>query len=151
MMPKEQKNQDRSILQTGESPPSILIVDDEAPVRDVLCRFFNKEGFEVSQAPDGGAALKMVRAKPFDVVLSDLKMPGLSGLEVLKQVKQLVPEAVVLIFTAYPSPDTTVKALELSGDCYVSKPLELSRLKSLVVHHLMLRRWERENRPQQRT
>jgi DNA-binding NtrC family response regulator len=144
MIPKKQQMRHYATTRTGPGIPRILIVDDEAPVRRVLSRFFKSEGFEVSQAADGAAAIEIVKRERFDVVLSDLRMPGLCGLDVLKQIKQTVPETVVLIITAYPTPETGVKALKLCADGYVSKPVDLSRLKSLVVHYLMLRKWQRE-------
>lgn len=120
----------------------ILIADDEAPVRTVLRRFFESEGFEVCEATDGINALETFRKRRFHVVLTDLKMPGSDGLEVVKQIKQIRPQTVVLVLTGYPSSDTTLKALELGSDGYVSKPVDLSRLKSLVVRTLMLHKWE---------
>lgn len=131
----------------GGKGPRILIVDDDDPVREVLCSFFREEGFEVREASHGSAALDMVRKERFDLVLSDLVMPGLSGLDVLREIKNNAPETVVLIMTAYPSPETSVRGLELCGDGYISKPMNLGRLKSTVVEHLIRRRWERHRQP----
>jgi DNA-binding NtrC family response regulator len=124
----------------------ILIVDDEAPVRDVLVRFFEGEGFAVCQAANGTDALGLVGKERFDVILTDLKMPGASGLDVLREIKRMSPETVVLIFTAYPNPETTVRALQLHTDGYITKPVNLNRLKHLVLRGMTLRKWEQRTR-----
>lgn len=121
----------------------ILIVDDEAPVRDVLIKFFKKEGFEVHDAASGTEALALVEEKDFDVVLTDLKMPGPDGIEVLREIKRIAPETAVLILTGYPTRETTAEAMALDGDGYVSKPIELNQLKSLVLQGLVLSKWKR--------
>jgi DNA-binding response OmpR family regulator len=129
--------------ETGDVQKSILIVDDETSVRELLTRFFEGEQFEVWQAADGNEAMHMVGKRPFDVVVTDLKMPGPDGIEVLRQIRHVSPETVVLILTAYPTPDTTVKALELFSDGYISKPVSLKQLKTVVTERLAVRNWEK--------
>lgn len=91
----------------------ILIVDDEECITRVLRDFFETEGFEVFQAADGRGALKLARKGRFDVVLTDLNMPGQDGLEVLRQIRHISPQTAVLIFSGYSCPDSTAKAWNL--------------------------------------
>lgn len=118
----------------------MLIVDDEQSVRDVMGQFFWSEGFEVCQAGGGAEALRMVGEKSFDVVVTDLRIPNPDGLEVLRQIKQIQPNTVVLVFTGYPSVETKLRAKELGGDGYLTKPVRLNEMNSLVNQGLMSRK-----------
>jgi len=111
----------------------ILIVDDEKGIREVLKDFFEGEGFEVYEAADGEGALGMARTRRFDVVLTDLKMPGLDGLEVLRQIRNILPDTAALILTGYPSDESAVTALEMGCDAYLNKPVDLSLLNGAMV------------------
>jgi two-component system response regulator PilR (NtrC family) len=93
----------------------MLIVDDEKYLRDTLRAFFEYQGFQVFEAADGIEASEKVRQDSFDLVLTDLRMPGLDGLEVLKLVKSLSPETAVLILTGYPSPQSQSTAMNDSS------------------------------------
>lgn len=121
----------------------ILLVDDEQGIRDLLRDFFEIEEFEVFEAPDGAGALEMVKQSRFDVVLTDLKMPGRDGLEVLRQIRHVCPDTAVLMLTGYPSTESIVKALELGCDGYLSKPINLSELKYMTLRGLIFRKWEK--------
>jgi len=123
----------------------ILIADDEEPIRELLRKFFRREGFEAWEAASGTETLKLIKKRKFDVVLTDLKMPGLDGLGVLEQIREISPTTVVLIFTGYPTPESTLRALELSTDGYVTKPINLEQLRNLVMRALALRRWEKRH------
>jgi len=117
----------------------ILIVDDEKYIRDMLKAFFEYQGFEVFEAADGMEASEKVREEAFDLVLTDLRMPGLDGLEVLKPVKSVSAETAVLILTGYPSPQSESAAMKLGCDGFLSKPFRLEDLKS-AVHQSLARR-----------
>ncbi len=119
----------------------ILIVDDEEGIREVLRDFFEGEGFKVFEAAAGTDALEMTRENRFDVILTDLIMPGPDGLEVLEEVRNVSPETAVLILTGYPSSESIVKALDLGCDGYLSKPINLSELKYMTLRGLIFRRW----------
>jgi DNA-binding response OmpR family regulator len=123
-------------------PKHILIIDDEEDIRKLLRDFFEREGFEVFEAADGVTAIEIATIKRFDVVLTDLKMPAPDGLEVLKEIRDLCPETTVLILTGYPTPESTVKALELGCDGYFAKPIKLKRLKYLIQEALVKRKWK---------
>lgn len=117
----------------------ILIVDDEKYIRDMLKAFFEYQGFEVFEAADGMEASEKVREEAFDLVLTDLRMPGLDGLKVLKLVKSVSAETAVLILTGYPSPQSESAAMKLGCDGFLSKPFRLENLKS-AVHQSLARR-----------
>jgi DNA-binding response OmpR family regulator len=122
----------------------ILVVDDEKDIREVLRDFFEGEGFHVFEAGDGAAALTMARKEPFDAVLIDLKMPGLDGLEVLEEIRHILPDTAVLILTGYPSNESVLRALEIGCDGYLNKPINLSLLKYMTLRGLIYRKWEQK-------
>jgi len=110
----------------------ILIVDDEIETRDVCKRFLSKKGYSVKFAEDGRVALEMVRDNYFQVVLADLKMPGIDGLTLLKQIKEERPRTEVIIITGYASINTAVKAMRIGAYDYIVKPFDINEL-TLVI------------------
>jgi len=121
-------------------PRRMLIVDDEKDIRTVLRHFFEIKGFEVSEATDGVEALEKVNKESFDVVLTDLRMPGPDGLEVLRLVKSVCPESIVLVLTGYPSSQNKTAAMELGCDGFLSKPVRLEQLWNTVHQTLTKQR-----------
>lgn len=122
----------------------VLIVDDEKGIREVLRDFFEGEGFEVFEAADGAGALEMARKERFDVVLTDLKMPGLDGIQVLKEIRHILPDTAALILTGHPSSESAVTAMEIGCDGYLNKPVNLSLLKYMTLRGLIFRKWEQK-------
>jgi two-component system NtrC family response regulator len=106
----------------------ILVVDDEPAQRELVAGFLVKQGFEVSQAVGGEAALVRFKQEPFDLVLTDQKMPDLSGLQVLEGVRAMTPETAVIIMTAYGTIETAVSAIKAGAADYLTKPLNLDEL-----------------------
>ncbi len=100
----------------------ILVVDDEAVVRKSFSRIFAKTDIRVETAPSGHAALEILQQTPFDLVITDLKMPGMNGIEVLRAIKVLQPEVPVILVTGYSTVDTAVEAMKSGALDYVSKP-----------------------------
>ncbi len=123
----------------------ILIVDDELSVRSSLQEWFLEDGFAVETAEDGQAALRAMDKGPYDIVLLDLKMPGMDGIEVQKRVREIDPNATVIILTAYASVETAVKALKLGAFDYVTKPVDPDDLSNLVGNALKTRALAEEN------
>ncbi len=123
----------------------ILIVDDELSVRSSLQEWFLEDGFRVETAADGQAALKAMDHAPFDIVLLDLKMPGMDGIAVQKRVREIDPEATIIILTAYASVETAVEALKLGAYDYVTKPVDPDDLSNLVHNALKVRALAEEN------
>jgi DNA-binding NtrC family response regulator len=123
----------------------ILIVDDEASVRSSLEEWFREDGFLVETAEDGPAGLRAMERGPFDIVLLDLKMPGMDGIAVQKRIREIDPEATIIILTAYASVETAVAALKLGAYDYVTKPVDPDDLSNLVRNALRTRALAEEN------
>jgi DNA-binding NtrC family response regulator len=110
----------------------ILFADDEAHLRDLMQMELPRMGHEVTVCPDGSAALKVLEKQTFDAALLDLKMPGLTGIEVLGKIKQTSPETQVVILTGQASVDTAVQALRLGAFDYLTKPCKWAELEVLL-------------------
>ena len=124
----------------------ILIVDDEAGMRDMLSILLRKEGYGVTVADRAEKAIEMAARGEFDLVMSDISMPGKSGIEVLRQTKAASPDTPVILITAYASTESAVEALKLGAYDYLIKPFDVEELKNVVRNALEKRRLETENR-----
>jgi two-component system response regulator PilR (NtrC family) len=110
----------------------ILVVDDEQSMREFLEIFFRREGFEVVTSGDVDSALVAIESDDFDVVISDIKMPGRSGLELLQATKQISPETVVIMITAFATTETAIAAMKQGAYDYVTKPFKVDELRLVV-------------------
>jgi len=124
----------------------ILIVDDEAAIRDELEEALQEAGFETRTAPDGKAAAELALADSFDICLSDIRMPGLGGVELLQQLGALSPETAVLLMTAYAELETALDALRHGAVDYLLKPFKHEELLSKLGRIAEHRRLVLENR-----
>ena len=130
--------------------PRILIVDDEAAMRESLKDWLMEDGYEVNSAESGEAAVKMAAERNWDIVLLDLKMPGMDGIETLEKIKELNPDTEVLMMTAYATVDTAVQAMKEGAFDYLVKPFDPDEVeiqikkivehKDLVVQNILLRK-----------
>ncbi len=111
---------------------SILIVDDEESVRDSLYNWFIEDGYRVECAEDAKKALSVLESESYDIILADIKMPGMDGLEMLKRIKALRKESIVIIMTAFATVDTAVQALKDGAFDYVTKPFDPDDLSHLI-------------------
>ncbi len=111
---------------------SILIVDDEESVRDSLFNWFIEDGYRVECADNAKKALSILQSDNFDIVLADIKMPGMDGLEMLKRIKSLRKDSIVIIMTAFATVDTAVQALKDGAFDYVTKPFDPDDLSHLI-------------------
>ena len=111
---------------------SILIVDDEESVRDSLFNWFLEDGFRVECAENAKKALTILESDQFDIILADIKMPGMDGLEMLRRIKSLKPDSIVIVMTAFATVDTAVKALKDGAYDYVTKPFDPDDLTHLI-------------------
>jgi len=111
---------------------SLLIVDDEESVRDSLYNWFIEDGYEVDCAADAKEALKKIEAQRFDIILADIKMPGMDGMEMHRRIRALNSDAIVIIMTAFASVDTAVQALKDGAYDYVTKPFDPDDLSHLI-------------------
>jgi len=123
----------------------VLVVDDEEIVRESLGGWLAQDGHEIETVPDGPAALERVKAGRWSILLVDLKMPGMDGLQVLEQVKKLQPEAAVVIMTAYATVDTAVTAIKLGAYDYLVKPFDPEELSLMIQKIVSQQRLVREN------
>jgi two-component system response regulator HydG len=122
--------------------PRILVVDDEESHRIMLRAVLKEEGYEVSEASDGTEAVKAVEQEPFDLILLDIRMTTMDGIEALTEIHKKSPLVPVLIMTAYASVKTAVEALKAGAFEYLTKPLDIEELKILIekaLEHYHLR------------
>ncbi len=126
--------------------PRILIVDDEPNIRQGLAEALDDQGYEIQQAPSGETALELLRLTPFDLVLVDLVMEEMDGIEVLREVNRHWPQTEVVIITAYGTIETAVKALKEGAYDYLTKPINVKRFRSYVHNILRTQELEEENR-----
>ena len=124
----------------------ILIVDDEKIVRESLFHWFEEEGYEVDTAEDGENALKKFEKIKFDLLLVDMKMPGMSGLELLSRIKSIDNDSVVILITAFASVPTAISALKNGAYDYVTKPVDPDELAHLVQKALEQKALKIENK-----
>ncbi len=108
--------------------PKILIIDDEKPIRNTLKEILEYEKFQVDEAADGSAGLEMMKKEKYDVVLCDIKMPKMDGMEVLDNIMKLEDEPSVIMISAHGTIDVAVDALKKGAYDYIAKPLDLNRL-----------------------
>lgn len=111
---------------------SILIVDDEDSVRDSLYNWFIEDGYRVDCAENAKTALSLLESGNYDIILADIKMPGMDGLEMLKRIKSLRQDSIVIIMTAFATVDTAVQALKDGAFDYVTKPFDPDDLSHLI-------------------
>ncbi|MDA0748312.1 MAG: sigma-54 dependent transcriptional regulator [bacterium] len=128
------------------SKPRILIVDDEQVVRESLYEWFTEDGYPVDTAADGKQALNMLQESAWDILLIDIKMPGMDGMELQQKIKQIDPSIVIIIMTAYASVDTAVQALKEGAFDYVTKPFDPDDLENLINNAAERQHLARENR-----
>jgi DNA-binding NtrC family response regulator len=125
--------------------PNILVVDDKDSMRDMLTQTLSEEGYRVDSAANGRAALELVRNKSYDLVLTDMKMPDVDGLEVLSGVKEHDDETSVIVMTAYGTVETAVSAMKKGAFDFITKPFDTEHLCVLVNRALESRRMQAEN------
>ncbi|MEW5765335.1 MAG: sigma-54-dependent transcriptional regulator [Acidobacteriota bacterium] len=126
-------------------PERILVVDDEASMRKMLEILFREEGYGVVTAASAEEALRALAHSPFELVLSDIRMPGLSGLELLKRIRQEEAPTEVILMTAYSSTESAIEALRLGAFDYITKPFQVEELSNIVRHAFEKRRLAEEN------
>ncbi len=123
----------------------ILIVDDEFSVRDSLFNWFRTEGYRVDTAENGTEALKRLQENSWDIVLVDIKMPGMDGIELQRHVKKIDATTIVIVITAYATVDTAVEAMKEGAFDYLSKPIDPDKLSILVRNAVNQKRLMSEN------
>jgi DNA-binding NtrC family response regulator len=125
--------------------PSVLIVDDKDSLRDMLSKTLSMEGFDVETAADGNDALRLADTRRFDVVLTDLKLPTMDGIEVLSKLKDMDPSQQIIMMTAFGTIETAVRAMKLGAFDFLTKPFDPEHLTLLLKRALENQRLAAEN------
>ena len=112
--------------------PNILIVDDEQSYRQLLSLVFEEQGNSIRTAMNGRQALELLHAEPADVIISDVKMPDMDGIEMLRAVRETLPDVGVILMTAFASVETAREAFKLGADDFIQKPFDVEELKLIV-------------------
>jgi len=110
----------------------ILIIDDEPQILKILSRLLSKVNCEISTAGTGEQALELIGPENFDLMILDLRLPGLSGIEVLKEIKRKSPASSVVVITAYGSVENAIQAMKLGADDFLQKPFDTTQLEMIV-------------------
>ena len=126
-------------------PARILVADDERSIRELLAIVLRREGYDVLLAESGRAAIDILEKQPVDLLISDIKMPDLSGVEVLRAAKQIDRDVLGIMITAFASTDSAVEAMRLGACDYVSKPFDVDLLKMKVREKIENRQLRQEN------
>src|ERR1700733_1123253 len=129
-----------------QEKPSILIVEDEPKMRRVLELQLADEGFHARTAGDAETGLQLLGKEPFDLIATDFKLPGMSGLEFLQAVKRIDAQMPVVIMTAFGTVESAVDAMKAGASDYVLKPFSLAELVMVIRKELDTRRLREENR-----
>jgi response regulator RpfG family c-di-GMP phosphodiesterase len=131
--------------QPADERPRVLIVDDEKFIRDILADFLGMEGFVVRTAEDGAAALTELHATPYDIVISDLKMPRMGGIELLEQITRAAPNALTVIMTGFGTVETAIDAMKRGAYDYILKPFKVEEVIHVVQRGIEKQRLTAEN------
>jgi DNA-binding NtrC family response regulator len=132
------------VVETKEMEP-LLLVEDKNELRAMLRKALERAGYDVDEAPDGAAAIQKVRARRYLLVITDLKMPGASGLDVLRETKQADATIPVILLTAFGSVEEAVAAMKEGAFDFLQKPVDLDHLKLLVQRAAQQQELQREN------
>src|SRR3954447_17707272 len=133
-----------------DTRPQVLVVNDEPNLRRVLGAQLSRDGYEVHAVADGEAALKILQEQYVDVVITDLRMPRLDGLELLRRALALEPELPVVIITAHGTVDNAVAALKAGAFDYITKPFDQNEVRNVVRKALKTRAFAAEEAREER-
>ena len=117
--------------------PHIVVVDDDPTVRDVVREMLKAEGYEVTVVSDGASAIRVVKETPVQAVITDLKMPGMDGIEILERVSQLDSQIACIVMTGYGTIDIAVQAMKAGAFDFVTKPLHVDAVSAVVKKALV--------------
>lgn len=121
----------------NKSSKRLLVVDDEESMRDLLEEYLKDFGYEVTCAANGQEALKYYKLAPFDIVISDLIMSPVDGMELLDEIKKFDPDAVFIMITGHPSIESALQAIKRGARDYISKPFNIDEIK-LKIERVLL-------------
>lgn len=143
MAPRPENNR---VIGDIRMKPRILVVDDEESIREFLEIMLKKEGYDVTCVEDGQQAIDILKKKSFDMVISDLQMPHVSGIELLRHVKEQNHDLVFMMITAFGTTETAVEAMKLGAYDYITKPFKIDEVRINIANALRSQSLEFENR-----
>jgi len=126
-------------LESVRPSARILIIEDDEEMRSLLNDFFVEEGFETDSISNGYDALGILIKKPFDLIMTDIRMPGLTGLDILPRIKKLQPGVPIIVITAFGSEEVHRRAYERGATVYLEKPIHFEKLRELI-HQMVFSR-----------
>ncbi|MDP8234597.1 MAG: response regulator [Candidatus Saelkia tenebricola] len=129
-----------------ENKGKILFVDDDAGILDVVSDFLTLENFEITTVNEGDKALEMLKSSEFDLLITDIKMPGLSGLEVLKKAKEINNEVPVIVVTGFASMETAIEAVKDGAYDYITKPFDMEKFLNITKKAIKQKKMGQENK-----
>ncbi len=121
---------------SGGGRPRVLVVDDEASIRDLLSKTLALAEYDVDLAPDGRAAIERLRILPYDLLITDLKMPGVDGLAVIREARRLKADIPVIIITGFSTEASAIEAVNLGVSGYLTKPFRVPRVLAAAAKAL---------------
>jgi DNA-binding response OmpR family regulator len=133
------------MIKPSENPfpnARVLIIEDDEEMRSLLKDFFVEEGFETDSVSNGYDALGVLTKKVFDLVVTDIRMPGLTGLDILPRIKKIQPEVAIIVITAFGTEEVRRKAFERGANAYLEKPIHFQELRGLI-HEVILAKEKR--------
>ncbi len=122
--------------QGGAVRPRVLVADDEASIRDLLAKTLALAEYEVDVVPDGRSAIDRLRLMPYDLLITDLKMPGVDGLVVIREARRLRPDIPVIIITGFSTEASAIEAVNLGVSGYLTKPFRVPRVLAVAAKAL---------------
>lgn len=120
----------------------ILVIDDDRNIKETIIMILEDEGYVVDCAETGSEAIKKTEATAYNVVLIDIRLPDMDGVELLTKIRNLVPRTRKIIMTGYPSIQNAIEALNKSADAYVIKPIDVEKLLSIIREQIRLQETE---------
>src|SRR5262249_30387082 len=124
--------QDHLPSAAGQDHPRVLVVEDDGDIRRILALFLAEKGFQTKIAENAPDALALLAEEPMDLILSDVRMPGMTGLDLLRAVKERDPEIQLVLMSAYSNVKDAVEAIQLGAADYVEKPIDFRRLERVL-------------------
>ena len=122
----------------------ILVIDDEATIRKFFVRFLTREKYKISTASNGEKGIEISKKENPDLIILDLKMPGIDGIETLKRIKKLNQRVIIIVLTAYGTMETAGEAMKLGAYDFISKPFDIARIRVSLKKALEMQRLSEE-------
>jgi len=110
----------------------ILVIEDDQEMRSLLKDFFEEEGFEIHSVSNGSEAFRILVRELFDLVITDIRMPGLTGLDIIPGIKKLQPNVLIIVITAFGSDEIRLRAMARGATAYLEKPLHFHELRTMI-------------------